>query len=246
MSSPRKIKKSSTNPSSNVPSTVFDVELSSDSEDSGGFGTNLRPGVIPWYNRKSKLLTPLEAVNAKKRPPQFVVTPKVSRRTRKDGSSFTTTSTASPDMARGDFVDLSRDTGESLLLPGAPLYWLRNRHELYWSYDPRGNDDVTEDFRYCQFCKCPSHYCAEVMYGDICANHTEYLRVEMGSLVQVYDFYLKCSFTRTYTNLVHTKMMENSISFPAEYDFKKLLVLPKCMEDGSLKKLLKEYEDKEE
>ena len=137
----------------------------------------------------------------------MVVTPKVSRRTRKDGSSFTTTSTTSPDMV-GDFVDLFRDTGESLLLPGAPLYWLRNRHGLYWSYNPRGNEDVTEDFRYCQFCKCPSHYCAEVMYGDICANHTEYLRVEMGSLVTVYDFYLRCAFTRTYTNLVHTKMMD--------------------------------------
>ena len=147
--------------------------------------------------------------------------------------------------ASGNFVDLSQESGKLSLLPGNPLNWLRKRHELYWSYNPRGQDaNVNKlDCRYCQHCRCPKHHCAEVMFGDVCTNHVAYLLiVKMGDEASVFDLYIKATFRQTYTWLVHSKMMENGVSFPGGFQFKEWMELSACMVEGSLKTMLEEYE----
>jgi hypothetical protein len=136
---------------------------------------------------------------------------------------------------------MRQGSGHFCLVP--PLYWMKHRHELYWTYNPRGRDaSITVDSRYCPHCRCPNHYCAEVTFGDIIYNHVVYLIVELGDEASVFDFYIKHTFKWTYTRLVHAKMMENRVSFPGGFDFKKPIELPKCIVDGSLKTMLKDYE----
>ena len=135
----------------------------------------------------------------------MIVTPKVSCSYK---NSYPCT--ASP-PGSGNFVDLSQESGELALLPGAPLDWLRKRHELYWSYDPRGRDasiETLDSSRYCKHCRCPNHYCAEVMFGAIVTNHVVYLIVELGDEASVFDFYIKATFKHTSAKLIWTTHLE--------------------------------------
>jgi hypothetical protein len=231
MSAPKKFKSTFTSPTT--------YSLSSDSDDNI-FITDVQPTQTPWLKRKAKgqKYETHSVTSCSKGPPQMVVTPKMCRnyKTKND------TSASSPD-SKGDFIDLSHDSGEALLLPGAPFNWLRKRHELFWSYDPRGHEPKKDlDSRYCQHCRCPEHYCAQIMYGDVCTNHTRYMIVEMGGGQRLSEFFITNTFAKTYTQLVQCKMMENGVSFPGGFQFKENMDLPACLVKGSLEELIEDYE----
>ena len=215
--------------------TSSNFSLSSDSDDDI-FITDTTHS--PWLKRKARGAS--YSVNSRDRssPPQMVVTPKMCRSYKTINEAVT----SSPDSSK-NFVDLSQDSGETLLLPGAPFNWLRKRHELFWTFDPRGHEKRKAlDCRYCEHCRCPEHYCAQVMYGDVCTNHVEYLIVELGGGASLSELYIRETFKQTYTQLVQCKMMENGVSFPGGFQFKESMDLPACLVKGSLDVMVKEYE----
>ena len=215
--------------------TSSNFSLSSDSDDNI-FCTDTKHS--PWLKRKARGESSSVSTPGRNGPPQMVVTPKMCRLYKTINDSDVT----SPDSSR-NFVDLSQDRGETLLLPGAPFNWLRKRHELFWTFDPRGHEKEKDlDCRYCEHCRCPEHYCAQVMYGDVCTNHVVYLIVELGGDATLSELYITETFRQTYTRLVQCKMMENGVSFPGGFDFKESMDLPVCLVEGSVNALLKEYE----
>ena len=112
------------------------------------------------------------------------------------------------------FVDLTAETEEQELLPGAPFSTIKNCHKLYFMYDPRGSKDA--DSRYCPHCRCPKNYCAKIVMGDIVVYTVELHVKNVGILHHVFDGRgIEILFNKYHSKQVHQKMLENGKSYKA-------------------------------
>ena len=61
-------------------------------------------------------------------------------------------------------------------LKGTPYCQIRNENSLFYSYNPRGVEGKKKlPNDYCQFCQCPRQYCANTVFGKVCADDVEFL-----------------------------------------------------------------------
>ena len=139
---------------------------------------------------------------------------------------------------KDNFFDLSQeDCTEHSLLPGLRFDTLKIRHELFFSYDPRGSK--VADARYCPHCNCPKSYCCELVFGEVTKNQTKFFIEEIGGLntkgVDGDSTYY--NFLKILSEEVHHKMLTNGIKVPSGYNFHTLVRMPECVFQGSLKEL---------
>ena len=120
----------------------------------------------------------------------------------------------------------------------APLSLIRKQNKLYFSYDPRGykTDPLPDD--YCVHCRCPTVYCAEVVFGVMSLNHAETLAYSPGPHCTGERSDMKELFDRAYTKLVFAKIKFNGIDLGVAETKRSFFALkiPKCMKRQSLKK----------
>ena len=115
---------------------------------------------------------------------------------------------------------------------------LRSNNALFYSYDPRGRQIKHEEKDlFCNLCKCPKLYCAEKVFGEMCYKHVEHLVAKLGFDVIDTQLMVIQHFNRTYTELVHHKMMWNHISF-AKYNTRMYVPVPDCMRLASLRRII--------
>jgi hypothetical protein len=138
---------------------------------------------------------------------------------------------------KSNYFDLSQEIKEHTLLPGKSYNALKARHELFFTYDPRGSKDF--DGRYCQYCKCPKSYCNEVVFGKTVKRQTKFFIEEFGGLMkdEVTGDSVWYNYQKIYSEQIHHKMLTNGIRVPSGYDFYTLIAIPACVFDGSLKEL---------
>ena len=141
-------------------------------------------------------------------------------------------------------IYLMHDDDYHYQLPGEHLIYTKIKHNVFWTYDPRGapKSVMTSDHFYSN-CKCPYCNCANIVFGDACIRHVEeYLLTK--------DKYFKKittrgtiheTFRKTYWKLVHSKMIMNIVQFPPGFKFKTDGSLPGCITCGKLRKLLTKY-----
>ena len=141
-------------------------------------------------------------------------------------------------------VDLTEDTKEQELLPGSPFSTMKNRHKLFYSYDPRGSKDADE--RYCPSCRCPKNYCSKIVFGDI-VTYTVDLHVKnLGILHHVFDGRgIEVLYNKYYSKQVHQKMLENGLGQEAGYDHHCYYEIPGCIEPLLKKARSKLYKERD-
>ena len=139
--------------------------------------------------------------------------------------------------------DLTDEHKEHTLLPGVSFKALKIRHELFFTYDPRGSK-IADD-RYCPACKCPKGYCNETVFGEVVKNQTLFFIEEIGGVKNEgvqgdSTFY---NYQKIYSEEIHHKMLTNGIKVPTGYNFHKLISIPECVFQGSLKQLIKKCQE---
>ena len=56
-----------------------------------------------------------------------------------------------------------------------PLFLIKNKNPLFYSYDPRGESKTickSNPMFYCQYCRCPAQYCADLVVGPLAVLYT--------------------------------------------------------------------------
>ena len=140
---------------------------------------------------------------------------------------------------------LTEESQEKMLLPGAMYETIREKHSLFFTYDPRGTLDSDE--RYCRDCRCPKNYCSNIVLGPVAKIHCESWIDESPDGIMHVGYSadsLHYNFTRAYAFSLFSKMRDNRIPIPPGYDDtdeKKVLKLPKCVERGSFKLMFQKY-----
>jgi hypothetical protein len=161
-------------------------------------------------------------------------------------ASIVTLASAPPSVRRSNqetaFFDLTGESREHSLLPGVSFEALKRRHELFFSYDPRGSKEADE--RYCPHCKCPRNYCNETVFGQVVKNQVLFFIEDIGGVTNEgvegdSTFY---NYQKIYSEEIHHKMLTNGIKVPSGYNFHKLIRIPECIFQGSLKELIQECE----
>jgi hypothetical protein len=133
---------------------------------------------------------------------------------------------------KADVIDLTKD---------ASMADIRKEHSTYFSYDPRGKLVRHEEKElFCEDCTCPIEYCAEKVFGRICYNHVEHLIGSLGFEVIDTQLMVIQHFRRTYTELVHHKMMWNNISFRKFNKFR-YVHIPDCLRLNSLQRIIDDH-----
>ena len=129
-------------------------------------------------------------------------------------------------------------------LPGTPsLIKIRNTFKEYFTYDPRGNvrswDNITS---YCSYCKCPSEYCAEKMFGKMCSEHTQQM-IDNDKVNIDYDIDdVNEIFGKVYSEAIHAKLLINKIEFYfVDLNNREQFTVPKCVRKNSLRNLLTKF-----
>ena len=126
-------------------------------------------------------------------------------------------------------VDLMEDTTEQELLPGSPLSTMKNRHKLFYSYDPRGSKDA--DGRYFTFCKCPKNYCSKVAMGDIVVYSVDLHVKHLGILHQCFQGRaIEVLYNKYYSKQVHQKMLENGFGQEEGFHENCYYTIPVCIQ----------------
>ena len=120
---------------------------------------------------------------------------------------------------------------------GTPLNLIKNTHSLFFAYDPRGYKKKNLPNGYCRACRCPKNYCAEVVYGKICAARVEMLINEKGTLNVDEDEIVEM-FEEVYSINIYAQLMRNSLKFEKELKMN----IPRCMRMQSMKRLVKKIE----
>jgi hypothetical protein len=127
-----------------------------------------------------------------------------------------------------------------------PLFLIKNKHPLFFTYDPRGTKKIkTMGIDYCKYCLCPKKYCAEEVYGKMTSKRTLHLMKLEGLDDYDDDDDIKEKYASVYTMFVKSKMMWNNISFK-RFDEDDTVRIPGCMERGSLSYLYRDVEKKRE
>ena len=114
---------------------------------------------------------------------------------------------------------------------------IRSEHSLFFEYDPRGKKLLHTDVGYCVDCTCPKEYCAEKVFGKVVRGYMEHLINKDGFEKFATETDIQKSYKRTYTELIHSKMIFNNISF-ANFNVRKFVPVPKCMKRSSLSDLI--------
>ena len=115
---------------------------------------------------------------------------------------------------------------------------IRSTNKLYFTYDPRGQLIKHEDVAlFCEDCRCPKEYCAEKVFGELCYNQVEHLVGKLGFEVIDTQLMVIQYFKRSYTEMVHHKMMVNKIPF-RNYNVQRYVHVPECMRLNSLRKII--------
>ena len=115
---------------------------------------------------------------------------------------------------------------------------IRSANDLFFSYDPRGYNVLVSPLPsdFCTACRCPSLYCADIVFGPMCYTYVENMIYKEGM-----DKYGKDDvrelFNRVYTDAVQSKMMWNNISFHG-FNYNKFMKVPVCLKRGNVKKLI--------
>lgn len=115
-----------------------------------------------------------------------------------------------------------------------PLSLIKRDNKVFYSYDPRGVP--YEDYlplNYCNDCRCPKPYCANIMFTDMVYNHVMHLVLKNGSESYEDTDSICEEVSDVYTNLIHSKMMWNNIPFES-CDKGTYLRLPACMAPNEL------------
>jgi hypothetical protein len=140
-------------------------------------------------------------------------------------------------------IDLTQDSHIQELLPGAKLSTIKSRHELYFSYNPRGETDI--DCRYCPKCRCPKNYCSTLVFGDVVQrrvkSHIKRLGLDHPDLnyrmVQIL-------FNKYYSKQMNFKVLENGYEEEKGYSGSEAYYkIPGCMEslrDETAEEILQE------
>jgi hypothetical protein len=142
-----------------------------------------------------------------------------------------------------NYFDLTDESEEKMLLPGARYETIRTKHSLFFSYDPRGSTEADE--RYCVHCKCPKNYCSDIVVAPFARKQCELWIDDAGGVKDKrYTgdtiFY---NFNRCYAYSLFYKMRENNIEVPRGYDDTEedhLYRVPMCVQKGTFKKMLTE------
>ena len=177
----------------------------------------------PWMSKVKDICDIPEPTVASKRKVEAsrLVSPRPRKRNTKTSSSV---------------IDLS-GTPEP-----TPLFLIRNKHPLFFSYDPRGTKKIkTMGIEFCKDCLCPKKYCAEIVYGKMTARRTLNLMQREG--LDDYDDNddISTEFAEVYTMFIKGKMMWNNISFK-RFNEDKSVKVPGCMIRGSLSYLFTEVQ----
>ena len=109
---------------------------------------------------------------------------------------------------------------------------IKRSHKLYFTYDPRGYKTQPLPKGYCEFCRCPMNYCAEIVFGVMSKDHaltkvytpgTYHDKDDRGVMKQVFD--------EAYTEAVFSKLRWNGFNLNAievEESWRKVKI-PLCM-----------------
>ena len=127
-----------------------------------------------------------------------------------------------------------------------PLNLIRKENHLYFSYDPRGyKTEITLPEGYCQHCRCPDEYCAEIVFGTMSYNRAETMVYTPGNHDTEDQKQMKQIFDNAYSDCVMDKLRWNGFDLnhkDADASWRGLRV-PKCVKRNSMKKFLKTIED---
>ena len=120
------------------------------------------------------------------------------------------------------------------ILLGTPLKLIKNKYSLFFVYDPRGYNKKNLPNGYCRACCCPKNYCAEVVYGKICAFRVEFL-VNRNVALNVDEDKIVKMFDEVYSINIYAHLMRYSLKFDKELKMN----IPHCMRMQSMKRLVK-------
>jgi hypothetical protein len=174
-----------------------------------------------------------------KDPPSFTPTQKSNLTSSPVG---TTTNTVTPvqevkKSTTAVHIDLTDESWEKMLLPGAPFSKIKNRHKLFFSYDPRGAKDFV--VRYCPHCHCPKNYCSDIVMGDIVTDSVLYYVYKDGLLKKLDRANLIYKFQATYSEQVSQKMLVNGITYGKGFSLTGFYEIPECMNERLQKMMLR-------
>ena len=187
-----------------------------------------------------------EVAVARKNAPTIKIKP-IQRPSRDPDNCSSSTSSITPTQSeevsvaqKRNYFDLTNQSREHALLPGLSFNALKVRHELFFTYDPRGSKDA--DDRYCRHCKCPKSYCCETVFGQVIKKQVLFFIEEIGGVSNDgvagdSTFY---NYQKIFSEEVHHKMLTNGIAVETGYNFHKLIRIPECMFQGSIKELIEE------
>lgn len=127
---------------------------------------------------------------------------------------------------------------------GTPVDIIKDRHPLFYTYDPRGIEKgVDLPPAYCSRCRCPLNYCAEKVFGSMIEKRCDYeIYKRMGVHVYHDKYEIQMIFEKFYTEAVTAKLMWNNINF--EFDHRNMvrrLYIPGCMKYRSFRRVIKDY-----
>ena len=136
-----------------------------------------------------------------------------------------------------EVIDITDDRSAAIksgqLLPGTPISLIRSNYSLYFSYDPRGLKVTPLKIGYCMYCKCPSNYCAEKVFGHICYKRCE-TKIYSKGCHRFDDEAIEDMYRKVYTKMLFAKMSFNNISYTTTHLYR----IPKCMKLNSYSRLL--------
>ena len=118
---------------------------------------------------------------------------------------------------------------------------LRNTNTLFFSYDPRGKLVKHEESHlFCRDCRCPIEYCSEDVFGKMCYSYVQHLIAKLGFEEFKTELDVQKHYKRTFTELVHSKMKWNNITFHNHNEFR-YVPIPDCMKRASFRGIIDDY-----
>ena len=135
--------------------------------------------------------------------PMLTITPPTKKQKTTISAVVNSSTTTSQALSK-EIIDLTQDPFMSAIC---------SQNQAYFSYDPRGCPVLHKDKTwYCEDCNYPVEYCAEKLFGKMCYDKVEHLIAKLRFEVIDTQLMVIQHFKRTYTELVHHKMMWNNVS----------------------------------
>ena len=132
-----------------------------------------------------------------------------------------------------------------LPLPVTPLCILKTQNPVFFGYNPNGYPKAKElPVGCCHCCRCPSVYCAELVFGEMCLKQAEYQVYTIHGMSRIHPSdidELRIVFETIYTAAVKHKMMWNNIELCSEFHDNHIITVPGCIKRKSLRQFIKNY-----